>query len=333
MKLDSTNITILRTLLNEARTPLTSLAKQLNISIPSVSSRIEYMKKKGIIKGSLVQINPEKLGFSCCGVLQIFTAEENKQSVKKFLEDRHLLFYNNEYFSKSSFGVFFVLRNNDELFQLINNIKRNSKILDVIPLIYNDLAKLDFPENLIFPTFYHNKNIDNIFIEKKEIQNTKKNEKNVRLDDYDIKIAKTLVLDAQVPFSKIAKQIGISTNNVISRYKRMRRSGAISNSFTAIDLTKLDYNAMIVLLIKTSPEISPQELYNRLISMSNVIVSTKILGPHDLMVIVPISNLKEVFKLKEKIYSFKGVGRVEVELHAPYTHWPLNIFAHVLNKL
>ena len=46
LKLDKTNVTILRTLLNEARTPLTYLAKQLNISIPSVSSRIEYLKKK-----------------------------------------------------------------------------------------------------------------------------------------------------------------------------------------------------------------------------------------------------------------------------------------------
>ena len=335
VKLDRTNNTILRTLLTEARTPLTSLSKKLDISIPSVSSRIEYLKKKGIIKGSIMQINPDKLGFSCCGVLQIFTSSENEKTIKQYLADKQLFFYDNEYFSKSSFGVFFAQRNVEELIKLINKIKLNSKILDVKPVIYNDLAKLDFPDNLVLPSLHPNKDRKNSLNERKNKSQNKKNnqEKTTYLDNKDIEIAKILTVNAQVPFSKIAKQIGISTNNVISRYKRLRNSGVITNSFITVDLTKLDYSAMIVIFIKASPPKSVQELYEQVVSVPNVILATKLLSPFDLLIIVPIINLKDVFELKKTIRNLRGIGKIEVELHSPFTCWPLNAFANTLEKI
>lgn len=335
MKLDNNHFIIIKTLLQEARTPLTTLAKKLDLSIPSISSRINYLKKKGIINGSLMQINPEVLGFSCCGVLQIFTSPENEKDVREFLIKKQLSYYDNDYFSKSNFGVFFAQRNTDELYRLMSQIKMNSKIWDVKPVIYNDLAKIDFGDNLVIPIDHpnHIKNTTQEVKESVKTKNIEKSNKDINLDKMDLQIARILSKDAQVPFSRIGKQIGISTNNVISRYRELRQSGVLSNSSITINLSKLGYYAMLVLFLNSSPLISALELYNRVVTWSNVIVAVKLLTPFDLMIIVPISNPKEVFALKKKVHDLKGVRKIEIELHSPYTRWPLNIFAHALDKL
>ncbi len=50
MAYDSTDLEILRILQEDARTPVINIAKKLNISRPTVNSRIEKLQKEGIIK-------------------------------------------------------------------------------------------------------------------------------------------------------------------------------------------------------------------------------------------------------------------------------------------
>ena len=79
-------------LLLEARTSLTKIAKECNISVPSINSRIKNLKKKGIINGAIMQINLKRLGFNCCGILQISTNQEKKEIVKNILRKKNSFF-------------------------------------------------------------------------------------------------------------------------------------------------------------------------------------------------------------------------------------------------
>ncbi len=69
LKLDKADKTILQILLENARTPLSSIAKIVHLSKPSVLNRIENMKKEKTILGFVPVTNPFSWGYSMYLVL------------------------------------------------------------------------------------------------------------------------------------------------------------------------------------------------------------------------------------------------------------------------
>jgi len=69
--LDSKDLKILLELAKDARTPLTHIAKLLNISDVAVKKRLERLEKEGIIKGYTVSVNPRALGFTRIAIIGI----------------------------------------------------------------------------------------------------------------------------------------------------------------------------------------------------------------------------------------------------------------------
>jgi DNA-binding Lrp family transcriptional regulator len=63
MRLDETDVNILKALTLDARLSSRQIAKQCNISIGTVLSRIKKMEKEGIIKGYSALLDHEKLGY------------------------------------------------------------------------------------------------------------------------------------------------------------------------------------------------------------------------------------------------------------------------------
>ncbi len=64
MKVDKLNWLILEMLQQNARTPLTEIAKKVGLSSPSVAERIQKMEDAGIISGYKTQLNMENMGYT-----------------------------------------------------------------------------------------------------------------------------------------------------------------------------------------------------------------------------------------------------------------------------
>lgn len=340
--IDNTEEKILYLLLNEARTSLTQIAKECKISVPSVDSRIKTLKKKEIINGAIMQINPLKLGFSCCGVLQISASPKKENRIRKYLASKKFIFYDNKLLSRGLFGVFFALPNINGLARMIEHLKNHEDIKEVNPLIWNDVENIDFPKNLnlssskkLLLNNKENSDTNTLKLEEKSLKEYQilKENKGYIFDKKDVEIAKILAEKARTPFSNIAKQLKISTNNVISRYKRLRKEKILSNSTITINLKKLDYKAMAVLFLKSSPASNASKLYHQIIQKTNVIVAIRLIGPLDVMINVPVRSFSEIFELQEKIYQIRGIENVITELHGPFEKWPLNIFAPLLERI
>ena len=60
--IDKLDVKILRMLQNDARTPFKNIANQCNVSIDTIKNRFTAMKKKGVIRGCTIVIDPKKLG-------------------------------------------------------------------------------------------------------------------------------------------------------------------------------------------------------------------------------------------------------------------------------
>ena len=71
MRLDETDVKILRALTFDARLSSRQIAKQCGVSIGTVLSRIKKMEKKGIIKGYSALLDHEKLGYELTVVSEI----------------------------------------------------------------------------------------------------------------------------------------------------------------------------------------------------------------------------------------------------------------------
>ena len=71
MRLDETDVKILKTLLSDARLSSRRIAKRCGVSIGTVLSRIKKMEKEGIIRGYSALVDHEKLGYELTVVSEI----------------------------------------------------------------------------------------------------------------------------------------------------------------------------------------------------------------------------------------------------------------------
>ena len=71
LKIDDLDIDILRSLNDSARKSFRDIAKELHVSLTTVSNRVKAMEKTGVIQGYIPIINPEKLGYDLMVVIGI----------------------------------------------------------------------------------------------------------------------------------------------------------------------------------------------------------------------------------------------------------------------
>ena len=84
-KLDEIDHQILDMLIHNTRVPFTDIAKKLLISAGTVHVRVKKMEEAGIITGSSLSVDYEKLGYSFIAYVGIFL---QKTSLTKFVLER-----------------------------------------------------------------------------------------------------------------------------------------------------------------------------------------------------------------------------------------------------
>jgi len=84
-KLDETDHQILDMLIENTRIPFTDIAKKLQISAGTVHVRVKKMEEAGIITGSSLRLDYQKLGYSFIAYVGVFL---NKTSQTQFVLER-----------------------------------------------------------------------------------------------------------------------------------------------------------------------------------------------------------------------------------------------------
>jgi len=73
------------------------------------------------------------------------------------------------------------------------------------------------------------------------------------MDELDLYIIRELTKDAQTPFLRIAKKLGISPETVRTRYAKMKENGAIKCCSISINLSRIGYQGKAFLMITNAP--------------------------------------------------------------------------------
>lgn len=111
-RLDDTDHHILDMLIENTRTPFTDIAKKLNISAGTVHVRVKKMEEAGIILGSSLTLNYEKLGYAFIAYVGIFL---KNTSQTKFVLERinELPFVTVAHVTTGKFNIFCKIRARD----------------------------------------------------------------------------------------------------------------------------------------------------------------------------------------------------------------------------
>ncbi len=111
-KLDDTDHKILGLLIENTRTPFTDIAKQLEISAGTIHVRVKKMEEAGIITGSSLQVDYQKLGYSFIAYVGVFIF---KTSQTQFVLERinEIPFVTVAHVTTGKFNIFCKIRARD----------------------------------------------------------------------------------------------------------------------------------------------------------------------------------------------------------------------------
>lgn len=85
-KLDNIDRKIIEMLQKNARTPVKEIAKEVFLSSPAVSARIEHLEKTGLITGYHAQVNPVFLGYHTKAFINLEVEPYQKKDFYPFIQ-------------------------------------------------------------------------------------------------------------------------------------------------------------------------------------------------------------------------------------------------------
>ena len=133
--------------------------------------------------------------------------------------------------------------------------------------------------------------------------------KKMGIDEKDLKILKILINNARIPYSDLAKRIGLSDVAVIKRIRKLENMGLIKGYTLIIDQRKLGYNLVSITGIDVESE-KLFEVINMLREIPNVKYISITSGDHSIMTVIWAKNSVEMTNIHNKISAFEGVKRV-----------------------
>lgn len=124
------------------------------------------------------------------------------------------------------------------------------------------------------------------------------------IDEIDLKLLSLLKENARAPYSRLAKELGISESAVRKRISKLIKMGIIKRITIEYEL-KGEVRAII--LIKTQPPIPVPEVSKNIIKIAGVDVVYEVTGEYDIVAIVRASGVEMINKFIDEIRSIPGV--------------------------
>jgi Lrp/AsnC family transcriptional regulator for asnA, asnC and gidA len=325
--IDEIDTKIIMSLLKEARTTFTDMAKECKITISAVRTRFTRLKKEGIINGAIMQVNPYSLGFKCvCDItLKTDPEKEKAKEVMAFLKEKK---YPQVIFGprgRYNMDIVAILPSFTELRGVLEEMEASPHIKHVESLIWTEVVNVDHPENLVLTPIKQ--------LEKKKVNCEMPivNQNEIKIDEIDRQIAEILSGSARTPFRRIAEQLNISTKNVIKRYKKLR-GNVLTISTITVNLQKLGYKAIAHLHIKVANKSETTRIFTQLLQIPNLLVAIRFIGHYDIKAMVTLKDFEEMFSLADKIDKIKGIEQTDTFLTKAFPVWPFNMFASTLTE-
>ncbi len=121
LHIDGIDKIILKNLMNNARIPILSIAREVGISGAAIHQRLRKLEKSGLLEGSKFIINPKALGYKTLAFVGIFldTSSTYKDTLKRLKGIDEVI---ESHYTTGNYAVFvkILCRDNEHLMQVLN---------------------------------------------------------------------------------------------------------------------------------------------------------------------------------------------------------------------
>ena len=121
LHIDGIDKIILKNLMNDARAPILSIAREVGISGAAIHQRLRKLEKSGLLKGSKFIINPKVLGYKTVAYVGIFldAASTYKEAIKRLKEIDEII---ESHYTTGNYAIFVkvLCRDNEHLMEVLN---------------------------------------------------------------------------------------------------------------------------------------------------------------------------------------------------------------------
>ncbi len=274
VKIDKIDEKILAELKDDARMPITQIAKKTKVSRTTVEYRINQLIKNDIITNFVTIIDLKKLGFYSYHLFIESTKHEN-EIIKKCLAHKAvntILTYN----GKLSMEISILARGPIECEKYIK------EIFDGLPVSYHNL--------IILTKTIVSKMLPN----SETIPIKKKNDKPIEYspDEKDLQVLKILSDNAKETYDSIGAKLLINRNTIKKKVQNMEKSNIIIGYRPAINFESLGYNVETV-LIKLKKREKLKEFEKFLSTYKQIIWASETIGNYDYILYFATKSLKE----------------------------------------
>ena len=316
LKLNELDANLLRILLKDGRTGYDALAEKCGVSKNVAWKRCRAMEKRGIIRGATVQINFSHFGFAALATLLINVNAQQLEEVMELVRRTTEVRAYRQYDSVYNVRAITTLRDLNELDHVKQVIRQRVPTIGLKTYIWTGVRNI--PENLNLAGVLkgaanaNQLNLKAIYVSKPE----------TAIDDLDKRIVAKLTLDGRASFTQIGKQLGISTDTVIKRYRRLKESGAIKVSIQ-INLNTIGYSAILDFGISFAASGSlSSTIVEELAKIPDLIIIIRTSGDYDLQATAIVRDLSESFAIQDQIAKIYGITKVEASARKIPDKWP-----------
>jgi Lrp/AsnC family transcriptional regulator for asnA, asnC and gidA len=136
------------------------------------------------------------------------------------------------------------------------------------------------------------------------------------MDAVDVQILTELMADAQMPFSRIAKKIGVSHETVRKRFEKMKNDGTIKQCTILLDGHKLGDEGTVFLMLSCAREVKKEEVMESLKRIPDLYMVIELIGDYDFFAWARLKSLKQLAHLVGDIRDLGNIDRMETLLLA-----------------
>jgi Lrp/AsnC family transcriptional regulator for asnA, asnC and gidA len=308
---------ILKSLLKDGRTGYHEIAKKCGVSKNKVWKRCRAMEEKGVINGATAQINFGSFGYDALATFLIsIEAQQLEQAMeltRNITEIRSYRQYNSVY----NIRAVATLRNLNELDYLKQVIRRKLPTVGLKTYIWTGVRNI--PENLNFTGAQRNTS----GIEQPGLSpGARTLGERITVDELDKQIVAKLTVDGRASFTKVAQEIGLSTDTVVKRYHRLKENGAIKVSIQ-INPNKIGYTSILDFNIAfTKPGGLSNPVVEALAKIPDVIIITETSGDYDLQLSAMVRDTAQSFDMQDQIARISGITKIEAGARKIPERWP-----------
>lgn len=289
-KLSASDLILLSELEEDARQPLSKLAKKLRISQQLLNYRLHTLKKRRILGNYYTQINFPMLGYSKYRTL-VRLSNYDQQKEREILD--YLMKHKNvqwiiECGGKWDYLINFIAKN---VVQYDNFLKNFRKKFPQQIQIFDVFIVIEFIE---LGRAYLTRRIREV----KNLNYFGRDYKQVKVDKNDLYILNYISENARITSVEIADKIGVSPNTISSRIRNLKEKGVIRAFKPLIHLENTGFMAYkLPLKFQNFTQKTEKDIINYLKSDVRVVAIVKLIGQWDFEIEFEVDSRQSMLDL------------------------------------